>query len=81
MPEIYKGRKKIYTSEDFVELQRLHKDNYTIILNAVKSLADTLNNKLILKDLNEIECFAYAKALECLTDIKIETQTDQSYRF
>jgi hypothetical protein len=77
MPEVIKR----YTSEDIIEIEKIHQENYKEIHNLIRNVFDRCPDKNIRVDLIKILEFVYDKEIICQKDINIETSTDQSECF
>lgn len=68
---------KIYTSEDLIESEKIHRENYKEIHNLVRNVFDICQDKnLRIKLINILE-FVYDKEIICQKDINIEASNDQ----
>lgn len=70
---------KRYTSEDIIESEVIHRENYKEIHNLVRNVFDKCQDKSTRKDLIKVLEFVYSKELECQKDINIEASlSDQT---
>jgi hypothetical protein len=66
---------KKYTSEDFIESEKIHKENYKEIHNLVRNIFDKCQDKNLRTSMIKVLEFIYDKEITCQKDINIEAST------
>lgn len=72
MPKIPEGRISVYSSEDYIESEKMHKENYKEIHNLTRNILDICQDRTIRAKVIQVLEFTYQKELDCQKNINIE---------